>query len=153
MIGLAPYGKLNQELYELLSATISVQGFDCQHSSKNLFASIADLENFKRLDQDPIEKAADLAFTGQYFFAELMTKLLQHLQQQTGSKNLTLGGGCALNSAFNGQIQDRTDFPQVFIPSAPADDGTALGAAWLALHHDQPDLALANSVVKSPYLG
>ena len=155
VMGLAPYGKLNPELYALLKSTISVQGFVCQHRSKSLFSSIAALEKFKRHVQDPIEQAADLAYTGQYFFAELMTKLLQHLQQETGCKNLTLGGGCALNSAFNGQIKNRTDFAQVFIPSAPADDGTALGAAWLALRHDQPDLVLSNGNIKplSPYLG
>lgn len=153
VMGLAPYGKLNQELYKLLKTTVTVQGFDCLHQSSELFASIAALEKFKRHDQAPIQQAADLAFTGQYFFAELMTQLLQYLQQQTDSKNLALGGGCALNSAFNGQITERTDFTQVFIPSAPADDGTALGVAWLALHHQQPDLAIANSVVKSPYLG
>lgn len=153
VMGLAPYGKLNQELYELLKTTISVKGFDCLHQSNSLFDSIAALEKFKRLDQDPIEQAADLAFTGQYFFAELMTKLLQHLQHETGSQNLALGGGCALNSAFNGQIKERTDFTHVFIPSAPADDGTALGAAWLALHYQQPDLALADKSVKSAYLG
>ena len=99
--------------------------------------------------------AADLAYTGQFFFAELMTDLLQYLQKKTGCKNLTLGGGCALNSAFNGQITHRTDFSQVFIPSAPADDGTALGAAWLALQQDQPKLAINKSNKKplSPYLG
>ncbi len=154
VMGLAPYGKLNHELYELLKSTVSVKGFVCQHRSKNLFSSITALEKFKRHDQDPIEKAADFAFTGQYFFAELMTDLLQHLQAVTGSKNLTLGGGCGLNSAFNGLIKSRTDFDHVFIPSAPADDGTALGAAWLALHDDQPDLIIVKeNQWSSPYLG
>ena len=154
VMGLAPYGKLNQELYELLKTTISVQGFVCQHRSKSLFTNIEALEKFKRDDLDPIEVAADLAFTGQYFFAELMTKLLQYLQQVTGVNNLVLGGGCALNSAYNGQIKNRTDFEQVFIPSAPADDGTALGAAWLALRQDQPRLSISTEKkVLSPYLG
>ncbi len=154
VMGLAPYGKLNQNLYELLKTTISVQGFVCQHRSKSLFASIAALDEYKRHDQDPIKQAADIAFTGQYFFAELMTDLLQHLQQKTACTNLTFAGGCALNSAFNGQINNRTDFEQIFIPSAPADDGTALGAAWLALRRDKPYLTNTNSnKALSPYLG
>ncbi|MCK4841521.1 MAG: nodulation protein nolNO [Methylococcales bacterium] len=154
VMGLAPYGKLNQELYELLKNTISVQGFKCQHKSKKLFSSIDSLKQFIRKNNQPIEQAADLAFTGQYFFAELMTELLQHLQQVTGCKNLTLGGGCALNSAYNGQIKSRTDFEQIYIPSAPADDGTALGAAWLALHHDQPAITISRErEILSPYLG
>ncbi len=154
VMGLAPYGKLNQPLYQHLKATLSVQGFACQHRGKDLFTHIATLDQFKRQAHDPIEQAADLAYTGQYFFAELMTQLLQHLQQQTGCKNLTLGGGCALNSAYNGQIKSRTNFAQVFIPSAPADDGTALGTAWLALRHDQPRLNLSSlDRPLSPYLG
>ncbi len=140
VMGLAPYGKLNEELYNTLKKTISIQGFECTHKAKDLFANLAALDKFKRSKHDDIEQAADLAFTGQYFFAELMTHLLQHLQQITGSKNLALGGGCALNSAYNGQIKTRTGFEQVFIPSAPADDGTALGAAWLALLSNQPTL-------------
>jgi len=154
VMGLAPYGKLNTECYELLKKTISVKGFNCRHDSRQLFSAIKALDKFKLNDQQAIEMAADLAYTGQYFFAELMTDLLQHLQQVTGCLNLTLGGGCALNSAFNGKIKERTNFQQVFIPSAPADDGTALGAAWLALHQDQPALKISTeNQICSPYLG
>jgi carbamoyltransferase len=154
VMGLASYGKLNPKLYGLLQSTVSVHGLDCRHDSKNLFTNIEALEAFKRHEQDPIEQAADLAFTGQYFFAELMSKLLQNLQQITECKNLALGGGCALNSVFNGQIKARTDFEQVFIPSAPADDGTALGAALLALHKNQPALPFKTREKSlSPYLG
>nr|WP_305908122.1 carbamoyltransferase C-terminal domain-containing protein [Methylomarinum sp. Ch1-1]MDP4520930.1 carbamoyltransferase C-terminal domain-containing protein [Methylomarinum sp. Ch1-1] len=70
----------------------------------------------------------------------------------TGSKQLALAGGCALNSAFNGQIVERTGFERVHIPSAPADDGTALGAAWLALRQDNPSVALGGAAL-TPYLG
>jgi len=154
VMGLSSYGKLNLELYELLKSTISVQGFKCVHNSKNLFTSIETLQKFNRKESQSIEQAADLAYTGQYFFSELMSELLQHLQKVTACKNLALGGGCALNSAFNGQIKQRTNFEQVFIPSAPADDGTALGAAWLALHNDKPALSLdTEKKILSPYLG
>lgn len=154
VMGLAPYGKFNPVIYEVLKSTVSVQGFDCLHDSKNLFANIEKLAVFKRQEKSPIELAADLAFTGQQFFAELISQLLQHLQQVTECNNLALGGGCALNSAFNGQIKARTDFENIFIPSAPADDGTALGAAWLALKHDKPTLPLnIKNKLLSPYLG
>ncbi len=154
VMGLAPYGKLNQKFYQLLKSTVSVQDFKCLHQSKKLFATLKALDAFKRHNQEPIETAADLAYTGQYFFAELMTQLLQHLQQITGCENLTLAGGCALNSAFNGQIKQRTDFEQVFIPSAPADDGTALGAAWLALYQQQATISPSpNNMPLSAYLG
>ncbi len=152
VMGLAPYGKLNDKLYDLLQTTISVDGFVCRHAGKNLFSSLQQLQSFKRISQKSIELAADLAFTGQYFFAELMTRLLQHLRQVTGQKNLALGGGCALNSAYNGQIKDRTDFDRIFIPSAPADDGTALGAAWLAFHQHHSKISKPLQEL-SPFLG
>lgn len=152
VMGLAPYGKFNEAFYELLSSTISVRGFDCKHQGKHLFRDIDKLAEFKRTKQDSIEQAADIAYTGQYFFAELMTRLLQHLQEVTDCENLTLGGGCALNSSFNGQIINRTAFKNVHIPSAPADDGTALGAAWLAFHQNNPD-SYSRPKLLSPYLG
>lgn len=154
VMGLASYGKLNQELYGLLKTIVSVEGFECKHPPNKLFSNLSALDKFKRHKRDSIKQAADLAFTGQYFFAELMTKLLKNLREVTGCDNLSLGGGCALNSAYNGQIKNRIGFEQVFIPSAPADDGTALGAAWLALKHDKPELVIPRkNEWLSPYLG
>ena len=151
VMGLAPYGKLDTAFYELLKSTIQVDGFDCKHTGRKLFSNIDKLTNFQRRKQQTPEQAADIAYTGQYFFAELMSQLLRHLQQVTGSENLTLAGGCALNSAFNGQISERTDFTKVHIPSAPADDGTALGAAWLS-YHRQSQQSVKTSLL-SPFLG
>lgn len=155
VMGLAAYGKFNQAFYQCLKTTIAVEGFNCWHDAKKLFANLDVLTKFKRNDTEDIVQSADLAYTGQYFFAELMTNLLQHLQQVTGCKNLAFGGGCALNSAYNGQIKQRTDFEQVFIPSAPADDGTALGAGWLAFQENKPKSVqkTAKKLWASPYLG
>jgi carbamoyltransferase len=155
VMGLAPYGQLDEDFYALLKQTIRVDGYRCLHQGRHLFQHLEKLQRFQCRDNTPIEQAANLAFTGQLFFAELMTTVLQHLQQETGEKQLILAGGCALNSAFNGQIRQRTAFDQIFIPSAPADDGTALGAAWLALKADYPERIQITSDNKplSPYSG
>ena len=155
VMGLAPYGQLNEDFYALLQQTISVDGYRCLHQGRHLFRHLEKLQDFQRRENSPVETAADLAFTGQWFFSELMTRLLKHLHQETGEKQLILAGGCALNSAFNGQIKQRTGFENVFIPSAPADDGTALGAAWLALKTDQPERRSITTACKplSPYSG
>lgn len=152
VMGLASYGKLNPELYELLNDIVRIDGFHCRHNPPRLFKKIAALEQFKRRKDEPIINAADVAYTGQTVFAEKLSQLLRHLHEITGCDRLALGGGCALNSAFNGQIAAVTPFKQVHIPSAPADDGTALGAAWLALYRDRPDVAVAAKAL-SPYLG
>jgi len=151
VMGLAPYGQLNEEFYALLKSTITVKGFCCSHHGAELFKGVDRLQDFKRDDDEPIENAVDIAFTGQFFFQELMAELLEHLHQVTGLENLTLAGGCGLNSVFNGQITQKTGFKSVFIPSAPADDGTALGAALLSFHQQNP--AVKKGSVVSPYLG
>ena len=151
VMGLAPYGQLNEEFYGLLKSTITLEGFHCSHRGAELFKGVDRLQDFKRGINEPIESAADLAFTGQFFFQELMTGLLEHLHQVTGLENLTLAGGCGLNSAFNGYITQKTGFKSVHIPSAPADDGTALGAALLSFRQQNP--VAMRAPVESPYLG
>jgi carbamoyltransferase len=151
VMGLAPYGQFNQAFYDALYNTLTITGFDCRHSGNGIFNRLAALDDFKAPLGQP-ELAADIAYTGQCFFADTMTRVLLHLHMITGSNNLTLAGGCALNSAYNGQISQRTPFDNVHIPSAPADDGCALGAAWLAYYQDNPTVQ-APAQVLSPYLG
>jgi carbamoyltransferase len=152
VMGLASYGKLNPQLYDVLSSIIAVNGFECTHPAQHFFKHLEKLNKFKRNPESHLEEAADVAYTGQLFFSELAAKLLNHLHNVTQCENLTLAGGCALNSSFNGQITERTPFKQVFVPSAPADDGCALGAAWLAYHEDR-SAQLSVPKLQSPYLG
>lgn len=152
VMGLAPYGKLNPELYALFEEIVTVNGFDCRYPKQHFFNNLAQLDAYKRSQNQAIEWSADCAYTGQVFFADKVSQLLTHLADVTQTQNLTLAGGCALNSSFNGQITQRTPFTQVHVPSAPADDGCALGAAWLAYNQDKgyptkPPKRL------SPYLG
>ena len=63
-----------------------------------------------------------------------------------------LCGGCALNSSANGKLLEPTGFRELFVPSAPADDGNAVGAALLAFFEDDPS-ARPSPTVQSPYLG
>lgn len=152
VMGLAPYGRLNEEFLDLLRSLIVADGLSCKHPGRHVFASVDALQRFRRhAGQDP-EQAADIAYTGQYYFAELVGGLLQTLRDRTGMRQLAMAGGCALNSAFNGTISQCTDFEQVYIPSAPGDDGTALGAAWLAWQRKYPHAPRAEGML-TPFLG
>ena len=108
-------------------------------------------QRFAQRGNDP-RAFANLAFTGQRVFEDASKELLQNLHRRGISQNLVLTGGCALNSLWNGRIVAETGFSSLFVPSAPADDGNAMGAAWLALREDQPDFRPAASV-HTPYLG
>lgn len=152
VMGLAAYGKLDPKLYDHFTSLIEIDGFDCRHRPQGFFKRLAELDTLKQAANAPIVQKADLAFTGQAFFADCVARLLAHLHRIAPTDNLTLAGGCALNSSFNGQINRRTSFKQVHIPSAPADDGCALGAAWLAWHEDFPTTGKA-AELQTPYTG
>ena len=152
VMGLAPYGRLDENVYTLLKNILRVRGLELDHPRKSLFPALKRLNARFKSSSEPAERAADLAFTGQYFFNEVMTEILGNFHAVCGSDRLALAGGCALNSAFNGQILRRTPFRESYVPPAPADDGTALGAAWLAFRADHPDRSQRPAML-SPYLG
>ena len=54
---------------------------------------------------------------------------LNNLNNNSKSKNLSLSGGCSLNSLANGKIKNQTSFENIFIPPNPGDAGGAIGAA------------------------
>ncbi|MEQ8755696.1 MAG: carbamoyltransferase C-terminal domain-containing protein [Coleofasciculus sp. G1-WW12-02] len=153
VMGLAPYGELDYNLYQALKAVIKVKGIEIKYSSKkavkNLIENLASLANHKN---NFLEKRANTAYTTQFFYSEIMTQLLMSLYELGFSENLILGGGCALNSAYNGQIYQKTKFKKLHVPCAPADDGNALGAALLSFYQEHPDL-ICTPTIQSPYLG
>ena len=152
VMGLAPYGCLDEEVYRLLQDILTVKGLNLEHPRGRMFPALLNLEKKRRTLGEPGERAADLAYTGQFFFAQIMTKILSNFHQSLPSDNLALAGGCALNSSFNGQITRNTPFCNLYVPSAPADDGTALGAAWMAFAKEQGSVPIASFPLPA-YLG
>jgi carbamoyltransferase len=153
LMGLAPYGTLHPEIYESLRSLVRVNGLTFRYpSTGNVRRWMTDMQRWARPKGAPPLEAADLAFTTQYFYAEVMDHLLSGFYDLGISDNLVLVGGCALNSAYNGGIVGRTGFKHLHVPSAPADDGTALGAALLAYRKDHPGARPAASV-RCPYRG
>jgi carbamoyltransferase len=77
---------------------------------------------------------ADMAASIQTVTEEIMLKMARHAHAVTGSRNLVIAGGVALNSVANGRIIKETPFEDVFIQPAAGDSGGALGAALYAYH-------------------
>ena len=153
LMGLAPYGKLDQEILADFRSLLKVDGLSIKYSP--LPQIKAWLDRMKKRERAPNAspfEVADLAYTTQYFYSEVMTELLNRFHAMGVSDNLTLGGGCGLNSSYNGQIVGQTPFKQLHVPSAPADDGNALGVALLAYYQDHPERK-PNAEIQSPYLG
>ncbi len=80
------------------------------------------------------QKYADIAASIQRVTEEIMLKMAYAAHRQSGSKNLVMAGGVALNSVANGRIMRETPFENVFIQPAAGDSGGAIGAALYAYH-------------------
>jgi carbamoyltransferase len=152
VMGLASYGQIDEEILQHLRRMMRVEALDIRQDRASFFESLRWLETLRRPPEEPPEAAADLARTGQQFFVEIVNQLVTNLHRLGLSDRLTLGGGCALNSVCNGQLLQQTPFQSLHIPSAPADDGTALGAALLAWHEDHPSRRGIRATL-TPYLG
>ncbi len=76
-----------------------------------------------------LQDRANLAFAAQTVFEEAVVHIASRLQRMTDTKTLVFSGGCALNAQLNGTLARRAGFQNVYVPPAPHDAGTAVGAA------------------------
>ncbi len=82
----------------------------------------------------------DMAASIQKVTDTIVVHIAKHLQRETGSKNLCMAGGVALNCVSNSKIFEETGFENIFVQPAAGDAGGALGAA----------LYVHNTVLKNP---
>ena len=80
------------------------------------------------------QKEMDLARSIQVVCEEVMLRMARTAHRETGSKNLCLAGGVALNCVGNGRILREGPFDQLWIQPAAGDAGGALGVAQLVWH-------------------
>ena len=153
MMGLAPYGQLDDEILADLKSLVHIDGLKFKYPSLAFIRKwSAKMKSRARAKSSPATDAANLACTAQHFYEQTLTELLRNFHQLGISENLALGGGCALNSSYNGKILEQTGFRHLHVPSAPGDDGNALGCALLAYYKDHPD-ERPPARARSPYLG
>jgi carbamoyltransferase len=76
----------------------------------------------------------NLALAIQQITEDIVVLMAKEAQKLTGSKNLCLAGGVALNCVANGKLQNEKIFENIFIQPAAGDAGGSLGAA-LAAHY------------------
>ncbi len=82
------------------------------------------------------QREMDIARSVQDVTEEVMAKLSRHAKSETGSKNLCLAGGVALNCVSNGKLLRQNIFDNIWIQPAAGDAGGALGAAYSAYHSE-----------------
>lgn len=96
------------------------------------------------------QKHKDIAAGLQHTYEFLFFRLLDRLKALRPTSNLCVSGGCAYNGTANGKILDKTNFKDVWIPPAPSDAGSAIGAC---LHYYYTNTSVKRKFNKVPYLG
>lgn len=88
--------------------------------------------------KDDIFSYIDFAASVQTALEDTILGLLRDLKERTGSANLCLAGGVALNCTANGRIAKEALFDNVYIQPMAHDAGCALGAAYEATREVAP---------------
>jgi carbamoyltransferase len=83
------------------------------------------------------QREMDLAASVQKVTEEIVLRLTRSLQAETGSPNLCLAGGVALNCVANGKVLRDGRFKNIWVQPAAGDAGGALGAALNAYYQFQ----------------
>jgi carbamoyltransferase len=120
-------------------------------------------DRFARLFGQPVRKPdqlltpfhMDVAASIQAVLDEAVLRLTRSLAKQTGSKNLCLAGGVALNCVANGKVLRDGHFDHIWIQPAAGDAGGAVGSALAAYHGFRGQKRTSNGVdgMAGSYLG
>jgi carbamoyltransferase len=161
VMGLASYGDPNiyidkvRELikYENGKLTCNLNVFCWDKNERIMFnENLSELLCVEpRLPEESIEPChMDLAASIQKRYEEVLFDVLESVNDVDESTNLCLGGGCAYNGTANGKIIGKTHIKHLWIPPAPSDAGSAIGAC---IHYLVKHGVLRQRVNKSPFLG
>jgi carbamoyltransferase len=144
VMGLAPYGE--PRYVDKVMETISYTEDGSFKMNMKYFAYDYGLEmtngKFEKLfgqpKREPESKLEqfhkDVAMSVQKVTEEIVLRMVRHAYQLTGSKNLCMAGGVALNCVANGRVIKETPYKDVFIQPAAGDAGGAVGVATY-IHH------------------
>jgi carbamoyltransferase len=94
----------------------------------------------RKAETEITQREMDLAASIQAVTEEIVLRIARFAHELTGSKNLTMAGGVALNCVGNGRILREGPFENLWIQPAAGDAGGALGCALFVWHQllDKP---------------
>jgi carbamoyltransferase len=94
--------------------------------------NIANMQTAAGNAQLDFEQRASIAASLQKALSAVLTEWVGSLRAKTQEPNLCLAGGLFLNPLLVSWIERSAGFEHVFVQPASGNEGTALGAAWLA---------------------
>ncbi len=154
VMGLSSYGrpKFIDEISKIVYSTTN--GFELdlkyfEHQKKNIIKKNVngqleydnlyskELINLLGKERNPnhliTDKHKDIAKSAQFVYEKIFLNLLNYLYKKYKIRNLTLSGGCIMNSVANGKILKKTPFTNIYIPPNPGDAGGSIGSAVTSL--------------------
>jgi carbamoyltransferase len=152
LMGLAPYGNPDSEQFKDFKEKILSEIVDIRNDGSILlnmkyfnFATGLKMTNDKKWEKlfgipPRKEESAltrdymNMALAIQQVTEEVVINLARTAKELTGSKNLVMAGGVALNSVANGKLLATGIFDDIWIQPASGDAGGALGAAYAGWH-------------------
>jgi len=161
VMGLASYGdpkKYIKEVKNLISykngkLECNMDVFCWNRTDKSMFnEKLAELLSVpQRLpEEELLETHKDLAAAVQLRYEEVLFEIMKSIRLVSKSSNLSLSGGCAYNGTANGKIIDKTHFSHLWIPPAPSDAGSAIGAV---VHYLVKERKVRSKITRNPFLG
>lgn len=151
IMGLAPYGNAHATIpgenityYEVFcDILIQTSALDYEinpdwmvyHTVRDKWVSDKFYQLFgpKRNYEDPItDHHKNIAAALQLRLETVFLSQLLYLKEKYNVDKLCLSGGVALNCSMNGKIMESGIFKEIFVQPASGDDGTTLGACFLA---------------------
>ena len=140
LMGLAPYGE--PKYLNLIKDHLAIHDgkgsikLDMDYFDFELGIKMTN-SNFERLfgraaattEESTQQFFMDIAASIQEFTEEVVVGAARYAGEITGSKNLCMAGGVALNCVANGKILEEGIFDRIWIQPAAGDAGGALGAA------------------------
>ena len=167
LMGLAPYGEpkyVQQILDNVLdlkddgSFKLNTRYFDYLSGLKMTSGAMDDLfDGPPRQPESPLtQREMDIARSCQVVTEEVMLRIARQVHAETGSKNLCMAGGVALNCVGNGRILREGPFERMWIQPAAGDAGGALGVAlalWYRYLENERTVPAESDAMQAALLG
>jgi len=131
VMGLAPYGdpERYRGVFESTFKLLPDGGYFVDDEAVRTIGSrLPSRKPGESFTQDHMDVAAAI----QASYERMAMHTIEYWARRTGQKQLSLAGGCAQNSSFNGSLLRSGLFENVFVQPAAYDSGCALGAALIA---------------------
>jgi carbamoyltransferase len=100
--------------------------------SRKFYRQIGLQEDKKELSDD---LRRNLARSLQDACEEIVGFMIEHYRKREGIQSICLAGGLFQNALLVANLEKRLGINQIFVPPAPGNSGSALGAGMLVWHH------------------